>query len=92
MPTNQNQLTKFLLYYFISKLQTEAYNACQLTATAADSNTAMVQIDYYENVSCLSDEVSSAHWKTNRVTPYEHCSLDKGQQSKLSLPTHEGWY
>ena len=30
LSTLQNQLTKFLLHYFINKLQTEAYNACRL--------------------------------------------------------------
>ena len=38
LSTLQNLLKKFLLHYFINKLQTEAYNACQLTATAADCN------------------------------------------------------
>ena len=70
-PTLQNLLTKFLLNYFIKKLQMEAYNACQLTATEADSNTAMVQMDFSENFSCVyQDEVSSAHWKTTSVTLY----------------------
>ena len=59
LSTLQNLLTEFLLHYFINKLQTEAYNACQLTATAADSNTAMLQMDFSENFSCVyQDEVS----------------------------------
>ena len=49
----------------------EAYNACRLTATAADSNTVMVQMDFSENLSCVyQDEVSRAHWKTESVTLY----------------------
>ena len=60
-----------MLHYFINKLQIEAYNACQLTGTTADSNTAMVKMDFSKNFSCVyQDEVSSAHWKTNRVTLY----------------------
>ena len=63
LPTLQNLLTNFLLrWYFINKLQTEAYNACRLTVTAADSKTMMVQMDFSENFSCVyQDEVSSAH-------------------------------
>ena len=53
LSTLQNLLTKFLLHYFINELQTKAYNAYQLTATAADSNTAMVQMDFSENFSCV---------------------------------------
>ena len=60
-----------MLHYIANKLQTEAYNACQLTVTAADSNTAVVQMDFSENFSCVyQGEVSSAHWKTNSVTLY----------------------
>ena len=71
LSTLQKLLTKFLLHYFINKLQMEAYNACRLTATAADCNTAMVQMDFSENFSCVyQDEVSSTHWKTNSVTLY----------------------
>ena len=72
LPTLQNLLTNFLLrWYFINKLQTEAYNACRLTVTAADSKTMMVQMDFSENFSCVyQDEVSSAHWKTDSVTLY----------------------
>ena len=69
LSTLQKLLTKFLLHYFINKLQMEAYSACQLTATGADCNTAMVQMDFSENFSCVyQDEVSSTHWKTNSVT------------------------
>ena len=70
LSTLQN-LTEFLLHYIVNKLQTEAYNACQLTATAADSNTAMVQMDFSENFSGVyQGEVSNAHWKT-----VSHCTL-----------------
>ena len=61
----QHLLKKFLLHYFINKLQTEAYNACRLTATAANFNTTMVQMDFSEDSSVYQDEVSSAHWKAN---------------------------
>ena len=71
LSTLQNLLTKFLLHYFINKLQTEAYNACQLIATTADSNTTMVQMGFSENFCCVyQDEVSIAHWKTDSVTLY----------------------
>ena len=63
-------LTKFLLHYIVNKLQTEAHNAYQLTVTAADSNTAVVQVDFSENFCVYQGEVSSAHWKTNSVTLY----------------------
>ena len=53
LSTLQNLLTKFLLHYFINKLQTEAYNACRVTATAADSNTVMMQMDFSEDFSCV---------------------------------------
>ena len=46
LSTLQKLLTKFLLHYFINKLQMEAYSACQLTATGADCNTAMVQMTF----------------------------------------------
>ena len=62
---------KVLLHYFINKLQREAYNACRLTATSEDCNTAMVQMDFSENFSCVyQDVVSSAHSKRNSVTLY----------------------
>ena len=70
LSTLQHLLTKFLLHYFISKLQTEAYNACRLTATAVNFNTAMVQMDFSEDSSVYQDEVSSAHSKENRDILY----------------------
>ena len=38
-------------------------------ATEENSNTAMIQMDFSENFTCLyQDEVASAHTKTNSVT------------------------
>ena len=38
-------------------------------ATKENSNTALIQMDFAENFTCLyQDEVASAHWKTNSVT------------------------
>ena len=98
LSTLQKLLTKFLLHYFINKLQMEAYNACRLTATAADCNTAMVQMDFSENFSCVyQDEVSSTHWKT-----VSHCTLSQsGSGTKVyqwafcqiaTIMTRQWWY
>ena len=64
----------------------EAYNACQPTATAADSNTVMVQIDFSENLSYIyQDEVSSTPWKTNSVTLYTDMIWFRDQSISMVL-------
>ena len=86
LSTLQNLLTKFLLHYFINKLETEAYNTCRLTAIEADSNTAMVQMNFSDNLSCVyQDEVSSAHWKTNSVTLHTVMVWFRGQSIPMVL-------
>ena len=47
----------------------EAYNKMKQLATEENSNTAMIQMDFADNFTCLyPDKVASAHWKTNSVT------------------------
>ena len=47
----------------------EAYNKMKQLATEENSNTAMIQMDFADNFTCLyQGEVASAHWKTNSVT------------------------
>ena len=67
----ETKLRKFLYHYFIDKRQSEAFNSCKVLATSESSDTAMVQMDFSENLSCIyQDEVSGAHWKTKSVTLY----------------------
>ena len=93
LSTLENLPTKFLLHYFVNKLQTEAYNACQLTATAEDSNTTMVQMDFSENFFCVyQDKISSPHWKTNNVTLYTVMIWFRDQSISMVLLSYNNNY
>ena len=66
----ESQLRKLLFHYFINKQETVAYNLCKHNLLLlSHQNSHMVQMDFSEDFSCIyQNEVSSAHWRTSRVS------------------------
>jgi len=62
---------KFFRHCYIKRMQAKQYEEDKKNATLVTSHTAVVQMDFSENYTCISqDEIQSAHWNQGQITLY----------------------
>ena len=64
-------LPQFLWHVFVKDKQAKAYEMNKEEANTNESTTVLLQMDFAENATCISqDEIQAAHWKQRSVTLY----------------------